>query len=102
MEYDTYIIPANFTDAGKVMGIFELRNLVEAVLLAVPVIYLCITLLPLSLTPKIVITLSAVVPTAGFALIGVNDDSLGRWLTEWWQWRRSRRKIVYRGEGKSA
>lgn len=101
MEYDTYIIPANFTDAGKVMGIFELRNLVETVLLTVPVIYLCIALLPLSLTPKIVITLSAVVPTGGFALIGVNDDSLSRWLAEWWHWRRRRRKIVYRGEGKS-
>ena len=26
---ETYHIPANFTDAGRVMGLFELRNLVE-------------------------------------------------------------------------
>lgn len=73
------------------MGVFELRNLVEAVLLAVPTLYLCIVLLPFSLTPKIVITLSVVVPLAGFGLIGINDDSLTRWLTVWWRWRRARR-----------
>ena len=33
MNYEVYHIPTNFTDAGRVMGLFELRNLVEAVLL---------------------------------------------------------------------
>ena len=37
---ETYYIPANFTDAGRVMGLFELRNLVEAVILVLPVLYL--------------------------------------------------------------
>ena len=31
MNYEVYHIPTNFTDAGRVMGLFELRNLVEAV-----------------------------------------------------------------------
>lgn len=66
MNYEVYHIPNNFTDAGRVMGLFELRNLVEAVLLALPALYLCIALLPFSLTPKIIITLSVVVPLAGF------------------------------------
>lgn len=101
MNNEVYHIPNNFTDAGRVMGAFELRNLVEAVLLAVPTLYLCIVLLPFSLTPKIVITLSVVVPLAGFGLIGINDDSLTRWLTVWWRWRRARRILLYRGEIKS-
>ena len=33
---DTYFIPANFTDAGRVFGMFELRNCIEAVVLAAP------------------------------------------------------------------
>ena len=101
MNYEVYHIPNNFTDAGRVMGLFELRNLVEAVLLALPALYLCIALLPFSLTPKIIITLSVVVPLAGIGLIGISDDSLTRWLVAWWRWRRRRRVLFYRGEAKS-
>ena len=42
MNYEVYHIPTNFTDAGRIMGLFELRNLVEAVVLTIPVLYLCI------------------------------------------------------------
>lgn len=100
MNYEVYHIPSNFTDAGRVMGLFELRNLVEAVLLSLPALYLCIALLPFSLTPKIIITMSVVVPLAGFGLIGISDNSLTRWLSSWWCWRRGRRIIFYRGEVK--
>lgn len=100
MNYEVYHIPSNFTDAGRVMGLFEIRNLVEAVLLTVPALYLCIALLPLSLTPKIIVTLSIIVPLAGFGLIGISDDSLTRWLGAWWRWRRCRRILFYRGEVK--
>lgn len=100
MNYEVYHIPNNFTDAGRVMGLFELRNLVESVLLALPALYLCIVLLPFSLTPKIIVTLVIVVPLAGFGLIGVSDDSLTRWLAAWWRWRRGRRILFYRGEVK--
>jgi len=64
------------------MGLFELRNLVEAVILTVPALYLCIAFLPFG----------------GFGLIGINDDSMTRWLGYWWQWRRRRRIILFRGE----
>ena len=47
MNYEVYHIPSNFTDAGRIMGLFELRNLVEAVILTVPALYLCIAFLPL-------------------------------------------------------
>ena len=53
MNYEVYHIPSNFTDAGRIMGLFELRNLVEAVILTVPALYLCIAFLPFGLTAKI-------------------------------------------------
>ena len=43
---ETYYIPTNFTDAGRVMGLFEIRNMIEAILLTLPILYLCIVLLP--------------------------------------------------------
>ena len=89
MNYEVYHIPSNFTDAGRVMGLFELRNLVEAVLLTLPALYLCIAFLPLALTPKIIVTLTI------FGLIGISDDSMTRWLGSWWKWRRSRRIILF-------
>ena len=98
MNYEIYHIPTNFTDAGRVMGLFELRNLVEAVVLTIPVLYLCIAFLPFALSTKIMVTLVVIVPVGGFGLIGVNDDSMTRRLEDWWRWRRRRRIILFRGE----
>ena len=97
MNYEVYHIPTNFTDAGRVMGLFELRNLVEAVVLTIPVLYLCIAFLPFALSTKIMVTLVVIVPVGGFGLIGVNDDSMTHWLEDW-RWRRRRRIILFRGE----
>lgn len=100
MSNETYYIPTNFTDAGRVMGLFEIRNLIEAVLLTLPILYLCLAFVPLALTPKIIVTLTVLVPVGGFGLIGISDDSLTRWLSSWWRWRKGRRLITYRGESK--
>ena len=98
MNYEVYHIPTNFTDAGRVKGLFELRNLVEAVVLTIPVLYLCIAFLPFALSTKIMVTLVVIVPVGGFGLIGVNDDSMTRWVKDWWWWRSRRRIILFRGE----
>ena len=98
MNYEVYHIHTNFTDAGRIMGLFELRNLVETVVLTIPALYLCIAFLPFTLTIKIIVTLTIIVPIGGFGLIGINDDSMTRWLGSWWKWRRGRRIILYRGE----
>ena len=79
------------------MGLFELRNLVEAVILTVPALYLCIAFLPFGLTAKIIVTLVVVVPVGGFGLIGINDDSMTRWLGYWWQWRKTPDHFISRG-----
>ena len=98
MNYETYYIPANFTDAGRIFGLFEIRNIIEALVLGVPTIFLCATLLPLSITAKVIVTLIIFVPIAGFALIGISDDSLSRYLEAWLRWRKRRRVLTYRGE----
>ena len=100
MNYDTYHIPTNFTDAGRILGIFELRNIVEAVLMVIPALYICIACLSLSLTAKIIVTMIVVVPTGGFGLMGINDASFSRWFSCWWRWRRRRRLMFFRGEVK--
>ena len=83
MDSETYYIPVNYTDAGKLFGLFEIRNAIESVVLGLP---------------KIIVTLCLLVPTVGFALIGLKDDSLTRYLKTWWTWRRRRRVLTYRGE----
>ncbi len=98
MDNDIYHLPRNYTDAGRILGLFEVRNTVETVFIVVPVLFLCLYFLPFSLTPKLIVTLALVVPLGGFGLIGVNDDSLSRWLSAWWRWRKSRRFLAYRGE----
>ena len=97
---DTYFIPANFTDAGRVFGMFELRNCIEAVVLAAPTLGLCMLIarqLAVSLTIKLVISLCLRVPVCGFALLGIRDDSLSRFLSVYFRWRRHRRIILNKG-----
>ena len=69
----------------------------EAAILAIPTLFLCFRLLPFTLTTNIVITMALVVPTAGFALIGLGADSLSRVLIAWWRWKRGRKIITFRG-----
>lgn len=97
---DTYFIPANFTDAGRVFGMFELRNCLEAVILAAPTLGICMLIarhLTVSLTIKLVISLCLLVPVCGFALIGIRDDSLSRFLSAYFRWCRHRQIILNRG-----
>ena len=36
MDSETYYIPVNYTDAGKLFGLFEIRNAIESVVLGLP------------------------------------------------------------------
>lgn len=98
MNSETFYLPVNFTDAGRLFGAFEIRNAVEAAVLGIPVLFFCAYFLPFALTAKIIVTLSLFVPVAGFALIGLNDDSLTRYLGIWLRFMRRRAVLSYRGE----
>lgn len=95
--YD-FLIPANFEDSGKILGMFSTRNVVEAVVLALPLGYLIFKLLPLSLTMRIIFASIIVIPVGGFALMGIRDDPLSIFVRTWWRWYKNRKIIEYRGE----
>ena len=95
-----YYIPANFEDSGKLLGIFPIRSVIEAAIVSLPIAYLVFAFVPLSLTWKIIIAATFIIPIGGFALIGVSDDPLSVFVRSVWRWLRNRKIIEYRGETK--
>ena len=82
------------------MGIFNMRNVIEAGILSLPFVFLTFKLVPVSLTWKIILSAIFAIPIGGFALIGINDDPLTVFVKNWWRWLRNRKIIEYRGEVK--
>ena len=95
-----FYIPSNFEDSGKLMGLFGIRNVVEAGVLSLPFVYLTFKLLAVSFTMKIIVSSIFVVPIGGFALIGINDAPLTVFILNWWTWLKNRKIMEYRGEVK--
>ncbi len=95
-----FYIPTNFEDSGKLMGLFNIRNVVEAGVLSLPFAYIIFKLAPVSLTMKIIISAIFAIPLGGFGLLGINDDPLTVFVRNWWRWLRNRKIIEYRGEVK--
>lgn len=95
-----YYIPANFEDSGKLLGLFRIRNVVEAAGFSLPFLFLVFQLVPGGLTLKIIAAAVFVIPVGGFALMGINGDPLTVFVKNWWTWFGGRRIIEYRGEVK--
>lgn len=93
-----FYIPSNFEDSGKLLGLFGIRNVIEAGILSLPFIYLIFKLILLGLTWKIILSAVFVIPVDGFALLGINDDLLTVFAKNWWKWLKNRKIIEYRGE----
>ena len=93
-----FYIPSNFEDSGKLMGLFGIRNVIEAGLLTLPLVFILFKLIPAGLTWKIILSAVFAIPIGGFALIGINDDPLTVFVSCWWKWFRNRKIIEYRGE----
>jgi len=97
MEQTVNNIPANFTDARKIFGMFEIRNMVETVIIALPLVAVFFFLLPFGLTVKIISSSVFIIPACGFALIGVQDSSLFTFLRVYIKWRRNKRVLSTEG-----
>ncbi len=93
----TIFIPTNYTDAGKLLGMFEIRNVIEAAILSIPLTLLAIMLSPFGLTGTIILVTVLVVIVGGFALIGVQDYSLFTFFRIYNRYRKNKRIITYRG-----
>ena len=93
----TVYIPTNYTDAGKLLGTFEIRNVVECAVLCFPLTLLCILLSPFGLTGTIILVMVLDLSLGGFALIGVQDNSLLTFLRIYHRYRTNKRIMLYRG-----
>ncbi|GHU94307.1 hypothetical protein FACS1894208_05130 [Clostridia bacterium] len=95
---EPYHIPANFTEAGRLLGLFELRNTIEAAIVAIPIFFISFAFLPFGITAKCIIAMIFAVPIGGFALIGIQDDCLSRFLLSYFRWRKSRKTLIFMEE----
>lgn len=93
----TVFIPTNYTDAGKLLGLFEIRNVIECFILCVPLALLTVWLSPFGLTGTIILVTVPVIAVGGFALIGVQDHSLFTFLRIYTRYRKNKRILTYRG-----
>lgn len=100
-EYNnTYTIPPNYTDSGKLMGgMLETRNTVEAGLLVLLLGYPELMWLPLGATAKIVVMTVTLLPLGVFALMGLGGDSLLQYATHMAVYWARRRKLHYKRIG---
>ena len=80
MNSQTIVIPTNYTDSGKLFGMFEKRNAIETVCLALPVIFLIVMLSPFSIRVNLIFGAVILVPLCGFSLFGIRDYSLISYL----------------------
>ena len=92
-EHDTYIIPPNFMETGTLFGgTMKIRNALEALvltlLIGIPVFHL-----PFRLTINIIIACLTVLPAAMFALIGIDGDSLGSFILNYFRFLKNRRLL---------
>lgn len=91
------IIPTNYSDAGKLFGMFAIRNTAECICICAPLLMLLLLLSPFGLTGTVILTASVVVPVGGFTLMGIRDDSLFRFIRCYRRYRRYRHIYLYKG-----
>ena len=85
---DPYHIPANYTEAGRLLGMFEIRNAIEEAAVAIPILFFSFAVLPFAATVKCIAAITLAIPCGGFALIGLQDDCLSRFLRGYLRWRK--------------
>ena len=92
-EHDSYYIPPNFIESGTIFGgMFRLRNVIEAGILAAAV-GVPVFLLDLTLTVKIIILCLTALPAGLLALIGISCESLSSFIFGFFKFLKHRRVI---------
>ena len=101
IEYNNvYVIPANFTNSGKILGgMLEPRNAVETVFLLILLGYPELMLIPMSGTIRVVVMTITLLPVAVVSMMGIDGDSLFRYLGHIVRYVTERRKLHYRRVG---
>lgn len=73
---DKYIIPHNYTDNGKILGIVEKQSLYLAAIWFVPMTFLNFRFLPFGIDISIYVEILLVIPPTIFAIVGIGGETL--------------------------
>ena len=85
-HHDTYLIPPNFIEGGTMFGgMFKIRNVIEAGILAVA-IGVPVLSIHLSLTARIIILCFTALPLALFGLLGIAGEPLSSYVFAFLKW----------------
>lgn len=97
MNDQTVFIPTNFTDAGRLLGMFEIRNVIECAVLGIPTLLLLMAVSPFGLMGTIILCSAVLIPIGGFALGGIQDYSLMTFIRLHRRFKKNKRILTYRG-----
>ncbi|MBQ4641402.1 MAG: ATP-binding protein [Oscillospiraceae bacterium] len=94
-DHDLYTIPPNFIGSSTFLGgLFKVRNVIEAGILAVVIGVPVIFLLPFGVTAKVIILCLTALPAALFALMGIGGESLSSFLIVFVKYLKNRRVVT--------
>ena len=97
---NVYSIPANFTDAGKLMGgMLETRNTIETALLLLLIGYPELMWMNVSGTIKVVVMTVTLLPVCVLGLMGIGGNSLFQFFVHVVTFWARRRKLHFRRIG---
>ena len=84
-----YIIPPNFIETGSILGgMIKIRNAIESLIITVLILF-PILKSNFSLTVKIVIICLTALPAGLISLIGIGEDSLIEYITNFFKFQGS-------------
>jgi len=75
-QEEAYIIPHNYTDTGKVLGLFDKQSFYLSVIWFLLMGFINFKLLPISIDAKIFTLILLVCPPGIIALVGIGGDTL--------------------------
>lgn len=101
---DIYYFPDNYTNSGRIFnGMIEVRNLIEAITIAVIMIFVEMVLCGIQINAKgVAIMIITIGPFFLVGLIGINGDSLSQFFIALINFLKNKRKLRYRRIVKNA
>ena len=96
-EKQTYTIPANYTDSGKLFGgMLAPRNAIETLILLVVFGYIELFLIPMPTTAKVIVAVVTLIPLGMISLMGIDGDSLFQYFGHIFKQISRKRKLHFR------
>lgn len=93
---NSYAIPANYTDSGKILGgMLSLRNVIEAVVLLTGLGFIELKFIPMQDPIRIIVMVVTLLPLGLVALTGIDGDSLLQYLGHIGKFLRRRRQLHF-------